>query len=677
MSKLVTESTRKNLVKWGIVLVLFAFSIIAGVLGFQKYFNDIGKPSDGLRPLYRTIQLFTSEGGDFLKEPVPRILLWVRLTAPLTTLITVLLTLLVVFSDQLKRLWISLLRNHVVIIGLGTKGKNVVKENLEDNERVLVIEKDPQNPNLATLKPRKPHLIIGDSTNINILKRARIKHAKKVYLLMGDDSQQITACLLIYDMIKKSRKNKKRKGNQKSIESELIKRCELSELVKMKEQKKQIRLSELSELCNQSNQSKLYNQNELSRLSEVCVLCEKIKENNQNSTKRVKKHKDSLECNLHIKKTESLHILRNNRLVKNTNDKFSLNVFSVYENAARDLYQNHPPDLDGLSASCKKFVQLIIFGFGQAGEALALQAALNGNYLNSKKSPPRVVVFDRKATELVDDFITRYPKYEKYCKLIPISMDVESPLLLTELGPFLETPDALNTVVLCFDSRTKNMLLGLQIDNLIQPQSEDSDQQQSIPIQIFSRTDDDEAFIGLTNNIMPYSKSSSVCSKDAIQGIELDKMAKAYHKNYLEIRRQKDDFGKGAADFCWEELSQEYQDSNRKAADHIGVKLRGIGFTIASKKDDRDEVDNPETKFSLLYELEHRRWNAERFLAGWTHAEEKNNLTRQTPYLVDWKELDPDIKKYDIEAVDSIPAILGIAEQKIVESEKICGEDVK
>ena len=408
------------------------------------------------------------------------------------------------------------MRNHVVIIGLGTKGKNVMKENMENGEKVLVVEKDPMNPHLASLRYPKCRLILGDATNNTILKRVRITRAKRVYLLMGDDSQQIAVCLMIYDLIKKNKKRKK---------------------------------------------------------------------------------ENALDCVMHLLNHESLNILRNHKLVQNPDDGLVLNVFNVFENSARELHQEHPPDGTGLSETSKEFVQLIIFGFGQAGEALALHSALTGHYLNWNLKSPKVVVFDRRANELIDDFNKRYPSYTDNCELIPKSMEADSPQLIHELSKFLEEKDALTTIVLCFDNRTNNMLLGLQIDSITLKNP-------SVQFQVFSRTDDNEAFTNVANNIKPYGLPSRVCSQNAIHGEQLDRMAKANHAKFYEMRKTKPDFEKRAADVPWENLSQEFRDSNRKAADHFGVKMRGIGCKIVEENDDREEaVMEESTENKILEEL--------------------------------------------------------------------------
>jgi len=61
---------------------------------------------------------------------------------------------------------------------------------------------------------------------------------------------------------------------------------------------------------------------------------------------------------------------------------------------------------------------------------------------------------------------------------------------------------------------------------------------------------------------------------------------------------------------CWGELSEEYRDSNRHAADHARIKRRLVAHVSESNTD--AEVHN------RLARLEHRRWCAEKFLRRWT-----------------------------------------------------------
>lgn len=121
-----------------------------------------------MRSIYPTIQLFTFEGGD-LQGLIPWPLQIARFSAPLATLMAFVMALLEIFTDQWKRMKIARMKNHIVIIGFGTKGKNVMEESLRKKEKVLIIDNDPLNPNFASIRPSRCRLLLGDATNRYIL----------------------------------------------------------------------------------------------------------------------------------------------------------------------------------------------------------------------------------------------------------------------------------------------------------------------------------------------------------------------------------------------------------------------------------------------------------------------------------------------------------------------------
>jgi hypothetical protein len=352
---------------------------------------------------------------------------------------------------------------------------------------------------------------------------------------------------------------------------------------------------------------------------------------------------------MHLQKQDFLNTMRNHNLVQDIHDGFALSIFNLYENSARELFEENSPDRSGILSDSEKFIRLIIFGFGQTGEALALQMALTGHYLNGKK--PQVVVIDRMAKEIVPGFLERYPSFIDFCDLQYLALEADSPQLIQHIVKFLGNPDALTTMVICFDDKTHNLLLGLQLENI--------------------KLNENETFATFSKTIKPYGLPSKVCSREAIFEGDLDKKARAIHAHYLTKRKSEPDFGAIATDVIWEDLSQEFKDSNRKAADHIGVKIRGIGCEIVVLDDRREETDFSDDELEKLSELEHRRWNAERSLAGWKYGKVKNEKIRQTPYLVLWNELPESIKDYDREAVKNIPAVLEMVGLKMVKRENI------
>ncbi len=570
-----TNNPNQYKLHYGITLIaLFIFSLVACFLGYQSYFVLHGEEHNWIRSLYRTFQLFTFEGGDLL-EPIPWTLHIARFTAPLTTAMAIVIALDEIFNEQWKRMKISRMKNHVVIIGFGTKGKNVMEECQRKREKVLVVERDPLNTNLASIKPPTGRLLMADADNKNTFIKARITKAKSVFLLMGDDAGQITACLHIYQLIIESSRDET----------------------------------------------------------------------------------NPLSCIMHLQNQDLVNIMRNHNLVRDTEDGFALKIFNAYENGARELFQENPPDRSGITLSSENYVQIIIFGFGKAGEALALQTALTGHYINGKKV--HVLIIDRLAEEKEAEFLKRYPTYTDYCDLTFEALEANSPQLIPHLVKYLEDPYALTTMVLCFDNKTNNILLGLQLENVKLNEKDE-------PYQVFVRTNDNESFTTISRNLIPYLEPAKVCSQEVIIEGELDRKAKAIHAFYINKRKESSDFGTKEVDVSWENMSQEYKDSNRKAADHIGVKMRGIGCEIVGKNDPRPSATFSEEEIEKLSELEHRRWNAERSLAGWTFDKQKNSKTRKTPYLTDWNNLTEDIKDYDREAVKNIPNVLDLVGMKAV-----------
>ena len=112
----------------------------------------------------------------------------------------------------------------------------------------------------------------------------------------------------------------------------------------------------------------------------------------------------------------------------------------------------------------------------------------------------------------------------------------------------------------------------------------------------------------------------------------------------------------------WEKLTEDLRESSRQQADHIAIKLRAIGCEMAPTSDARAAVTQfkPED-IEFLAELEHVRWNAERWLAGWRYGPPGKKAERISPHLGPWNDLDPSIKKYDYDAITQIPERLAMA----------------
>ena len=95
---------------------------------------------------------------------------------------------------------------------------------------------------------------------------------------------------------------------------------------------------------------------------------------------------NALNCVIHLQQQEFLNTMRSHNLVKDSHDGLMLNIFNIYENSARELFENNPPDCSGIGIDSKEHLHIIIIGFGKAGEALAIQTTLTGHYINGGKA---------------------------------------------------------------------------------------------------------------------------------------------------------------------------------------------------------------------------------------------------------------------------------------------------
>ncbi|MGZ5925479.1 MAG: NAD-binding protein [Rhizomicrobium sp.] len=142
-----------------------------------------------------------------------------------------------------------------------------------------------------------------------------------------------------------------------------------------------------------------------------------------------------------------------------------------------------------------------------------------------------------------------------------------------------------------------------------------------------------------------------LASPDQLLQQSLDLMAVATHRVHRESEPQAN-----APD--WPQLAEMYKQSNRMFADHIPVKLSGIGFEMAPAGVDGTLSENDIEK---LAEAEHWRWCVEKRLAGWRHDLARNDMRKHHPLLLDWEALPEGAREDNRRMVRRIPSIVRAA----------------
>lgn len=567
--------------QWLIIGGLWVVSASLGVWGVTRALAAAGEYRFAWDPFYRALQLFVLEDGA-LPKGAP--LIWqlevARFLAPTVTTYTALSALALFFSERYQLFRLRFRKGHVVICGLGQMGYQLVREFRDSGEQIVVIEKDSRNDAIRTCRAEGTTVLVGDATDLGILRRARAEHAR--YL--------IGAC-----------------GTDDGANLEMA-----------------IQLSRL--LASTST-----------------------------------KNKSAIICRFHLVDVRLRGLVRRSRLYTQMDDPVDVRSFNLFENSARALLDKYPPETFA-PADLEVPIHVLVVGFGQTGESLVLQLARIGHYAHSRAV--QVTVVDQRAKQKEADFLLRYPQLRQICAVRFVEMNVDDAQFMTgavvrELGRITIT-----FILLDSDARALSCALSLHphIGNA------------EIPVVVRMAQDagladllEDEQAWGQA--IYPFRMIEDSCKRETILYETQDALAKAIHQAYVEKRLATG--GAPATDASmvpWEQLQEDLKDSNRQQADHAVVKLRAIGCTTRQMEEVPTPFSFTAAEVELLASMEHARWNAERFLAGWTLGV-RDPAQRISPYLVTWDQLPENIKEYDREAVRNIPALFARVVQQVVRLE--------
>ena len=378
-----------------------------------------------------------------------------------------------------------------------------------------------------------------------------------------------------------------------------------------------------------------------------------------------------LECSVHLSDADLRNACQNANLFRDQR-RFGLvtRFIDTFAYATRDLLVRDdqlPLDQGGIAENDPRQVHLVILGFGRMGRAVALRAALLGHFANRKRL--KITVIDRAAECHEAQLLFRYPSFRMACDIEFKSLEVESPDARSLLERWASDELLASSVALCFDNDVQAMDVALRVAPGLR--------QHGIPFAVrLSANAGFAALLPLLNQSSPSSAHAArcrICGFGMLDDLRLinalddpvgNRLALTIHNGHVEeaIRQP----GRDRAEPSlrdWDELDDDIKDSNLQQADHIDIKLRAIGCERAPQEDARAEFTDLEQHVETLAEMEHSRWNAERWLAGWQLGP-KSDGPKRSPYLVSWKDLkdlskdDDAIRNYDRQAVRKIPALL-------------------
>ena len=187
---------------WAIV-ALFAAVVIV-YLGRDGY-RDVN--GDGVSFVdavyYSTVSLSTTGYGDIVPVSATARLINILVITPLRILFLIILvgTTLAVLTERSRQAfkiqrWRSKVRNHVVVVGFGTKGRSAVTSVLSDGtkpEHIVVVDTDQSI--LDTASALGLVTVHGSATRSDVLRVAGVPHARAVVVATNRDDTSVLVTL--------------------------------------------------------------------------------------------------------------------------------------------------------------------------------------------------------------------------------------------------------------------------------------------------------------------------------------------------------------------------------------------------------------------------------------------------------------------------------------------------
>lgn len=187
--------------QWSIVGAIGITGLVLGYIGFWKYFQSVGEHHSVLDIVYSVIQLFPLQSG-FVSGYVPWELEVARLLTPGVAVYTGGKALAAIFHEQLQLICAGLMKDHVVICGLGQKGLLLAKAFHDAGHRVVVIDHEKENSKLDQCTEDGAIVLVGNATDRTMLRKARVQNARHLISVCGDDGINGEVAMQARDLVR-------------------------------------------------------------------------------------------------------------------------------------------------------------------------------------------------------------------------------------------------------------------------------------------------------------------------------------------------------------------------------------------------------------------------------------------------------------------------------------------
>jgi hypothetical protein len=301
---------------------------------------------------------------------------------------------------------------------------------------------------------------------------------------------------------------------------------------------------------------------------------------------------------------------------------------------------------------------LLVVGLDEMGSRLIVEAARRWRQLGLTRNRRLLITaVDRDADARVKALEKKYPALQRLCRLQAKNLSPTDPEFAG--GEFLTTtsghPDVTGAYV-----GTGDDVAGLHAALSLRHRFRD----QHVPIVVRTTQEGGAAaFLGedpghpLHEDIVMFGLYDLICEPEVLLNGRTEILARQLHADYLLNRGPSAE--PDASAVPWERLPENLRESNRQNALDVFRKLRAVGCDIEPLADwDAHLLEFAPQMVEQMAEMEHERWVAERRADGWRLSERRGVGREETPYLVPYAELPPDIQEYDRVTVRDHPRLL-------------------
>jgi len=356
-----------------------------------------------------------------------------------------------------------------------------------------------------------------------------------------------------------------------------------------------------------------------------------------------------------------------------------LEFFNVLASGARLLLDQAPP-FPVLAAPSPRRPHLLLVGVEGAGEQVVLYMAR----LWAASSPTaeerlRITFAGPTAEADVARLRERYPPLERIAELDARQGAIESASY--QSGDAMVGPDDrcdITRAYVFLDSEADALIAALALharpDTLRVPVTVAlSDAGAGIGLVLANET-------GRFAGIQPFGIMTAAVTPKLLLGGTSELLAQAKHADYV---RHEVALGHTRADnpaiVPWDELHENFKESNRLYADGIGSTLETAGCVLvplAMREGDTPGFEFTDAELERLARREHERWMNDLITAGWRPTTGVKDAERKLhPLLVPWEELREAEREKDRDAIRELPAMIELTGFRVQRPERD-GEDV-